>query len=109
RRPPTGVVEGGRVEGRLLEVVTGERRERHASRLALAARLRDIHEDPEDPRTERGAALVAVEALEDAEPRILDDLARDRIGRNEHPGDALHRRGQLLDQLDERGLIVGAE
>ena len=69
----------------------------------------DVHEDAEDPRPEGGTALVAVESLEDPEPCILDDLARDRVGGNEHPSDALHRRSELLDQLDERGLIVGAE
>ena len=45
--------------------------------LAHAAGLGGVDEDAQDPRLQRRAALEAVEPLQDAEPRLLDDLLGD--------------------------------
>jgi hypothetical protein len=41
-------------------------------------RLGPVHEDAEDPSLEKRAALEALEPLDEAEPRLLDDLLCDR-------------------------------
>src|SRR5439155_8557998 len=55
-----------------------ERRERHRPALPLSTRLRDVRENPEDPGLQRGAALEAVDPVEDADPRLLHDLLGNR-------------------------------
>jgi NAD(P)-dependent dehydrogenase (short-subunit alcohol dehydrogenase family) len=55
----------------VLVAAFSERRVRDAARLAASARPRDVDHDPHDPRGQRRAAFEAVEALQDAEPRLL--------------------------------------
>ena len=45
--------------------------------LPFPARARAVGDDAQDPGLQAGAALEAVQALEDAEPRLLDDLLGD--------------------------------
>ena len=61
RRPPRARVGAGSLEPRGLDpavgfVVARERGERDAAALRRSPRLRDVHDDPEDPRAERRAA-----------------------------------------------------
>ena len=73
-------------------------RERHAASLPRAACLRDVGDDPEDPRLERGTALEAIDACDDAEPRLLNDLLGDGARGDVHPRDAEHRGAVFVDE-----------
>ena len=53
-------------------------------RLAHAARLRLVRQDPEEPGLQGGAALESLEARVDREPRVGDDLLGDRPRRHVH-------------------------
>ena len=50
-----------------------------------------------------------LEALEDADPCVLDDLVGDGVGGHEHPRDASHRGAERVDEFHERGLVAGAQ
>ena len=96
------------VDGR--RVVLGRQRgERHAARLARAARLGLVDEDREDPRLQRRAALEAVEAVDDAEPGLLHDLLRDRAVLHVGARHREHRAVEAGDERLERLLVAGAE
>ena len=69
---------------------------------ALAPRLRRVRQDPEEPRLEGRPALEATDAVEHADPRVLDDLLRDGARANEEHRDPEHRRTVALDELHER-------
>src|SRR3954467_428024 len=56
-----------------LGVGCGKRREGVASALAHGAGAGDVRGDAEDPGLQRRAAFETVEALQDAEPRLLHD------------------------------------
>jgi hypothetical protein len=86
-----------------------QRGERHGAGVGGAARLGPVDEDPQDPRPQRRAALEAVEALQDAEPCLLDDLLGDGAARDVVAGDGEHRRVVALDQRLEGALVPGAQ
>jgi hypothetical protein len=50
-----------------------------------------------------------VEPSHDAEPRLLDHVVGDRVGRDVHPGDAAHRGPELVDEHHERRFVTRAE
>jgi hypothetical protein len=85
------------------------REENGRAALSLAACLRRVDQDPEDPGSQRGPALEPVETLEDPEPGVLDDLGGDRVARDVHPRHPAHRRAQLVDEDHERGLVAGPQ
>jgi hypothetical protein len=90
-------------------VVGRERRERHRPPFALAARLRDVRQDPEDPRLEAGAALEAADPVQDCDPRFLHDLLGHGAAAHVHARHPQHRRAVLPDKATERRLVTGAE
>ncbi len=92
-----------------LAVPAHDRREGEAAPFALAARLRDVRDDPEDPGLQRRAALEASDPADDAEPGFLHDLLCDRAGGDVHPGDAEHPGAVLVDQRREDALVTATE
>ena len=68
-----------------------ECRERHGAALALAAGLRDVGQDSEDPGLQRRPPLEAVDSFEDADPRFLDDVFGDGAARDVDQRDAKER------------------
>ena len=70
---------------------------------AMFTRIRKIHVRSD----ERPSNLV--EALQHPDPRVLDDLVGDGLGRDEHPSDASHRGAEPIDELHEGGLVTGAQ
>ena len=78
--------------GAVLVPVADKRRERHVPPLSDAARLRLVRQDPEQPGLQRRAALEALEAGDDGEPRVRDDLLRGRLGRYVQTRDPEQRR-----------------
>src|SRR6266481_6100643 len=85
------VEEAARVDRGLVIVgVHGrQRRERHRSTLALGPGLCGVREDAKDPGLQRRALLEAVDAADDREPRLLNDLVRNggtaHVGKGEPP------------------------
>ncbi len=68
-----------------------------------------VGEDVEDPGLERGAALEAVDALQDGEPGLLGDLLRDGPAGDEGLGEPDHGRVVGVDELGEGGLVPVAQ
>ena len=64
----------GSTAGSVLVAVALQRRERDAAPFPDALGLGPVDEDAEDPGLERRAALEPVDPVEDAEPRLLDDV-----------------------------------
>ncbi len=53
--------------------------------LELATRLGSVDQDVDDPGFERGASLEAIDAAQDGEPGLLDDiLGRGSVGDVQH-------------------------
>src|SRR5262249_33226001 len=81
KRPPSarirlaGAVEAPRVDEGLVVVVL-ERRERQRTCLADRPVAGDVGDDPQYPGAQARAALEPIDAPEDGEPRVLDDLFR---------------------------------
>jgi hypothetical protein len=78
-----------------------------SSRAARAARA--VDEDPQQPGLERGAPREAVEAAQDAQPCVLDDLFGDRPAGNEGGGQAQQHRLVAIHERKERRLIAGPQ
>ena len=73
-------------------VVVLERGEGQRASLADGSIAGDVGDDLQDPRAQPGAALEALEALENPEPGVLDDLFCVAARADVAPGDREHRR-----------------
>ncbi len=98
-----GVDRGSRL------VVTRERRERRAARLANATGAGEIHDDAEEVGAERRASLEAVETPQEADPGLLGDILGDLARRDVLARDADERGVVPLDETRERALVAGAQ
>ena len=96
------------IDGRLI-ALGSERREGDGAGLARPARLGGVDDDAQDPCPQRGAALEAVDALEDTEPGVLDDLLRDRPRLHVVPRHGEHGRVVAFDERLERALVTRAQ
>jgi hypothetical protein len=105
RRRPLAAHEAAGIHRRLRL----ERGERTGARLALSSGLSPVRDDAEDPRLERGAALEAVDAVQDCEPALLHHVLGDRTARDVHLRDAYERGLVHADQLLEGLLVPVAE
>ena len=103
-----GAPEALGIDGRLI-ALGRQRREGDGAGLAHPARLGGVDEDAQDPRSQRRAALEAVDALEDAEPGLLDDLLGDRPRVHVVPRDGEHRGVVAFDERLERALVSRAQ
>ena len=92
------------VDGRTV-VLGRQARERHGAPLADAAALRLVEQDPVDPRPQRRLAAEPVEALEDGQPGLLDDLLGDARRRHVLPGEPQHPARPAVDERGERLLV----
>src|SRR6185312_16358464 len=78
-------------------------------RLAHPARARTVHEDAEDPRLQRRAPIERVQSTDHGEPRVLDDLLRDRFAAHARSRDEPQRAVVACDERREGGLVPGSQ
>ena len=98
----------GRLVATLLPPAPQERERQHAP-LALAAGARLVEQDAGDPGPQRGAALEAVDPVQDREPGVLDDLLGDRPAGHVHQRQPHQERAVLVDQRPERVLVAPSQ
>lgn len=68
-----------------------------------------MDEDRQDPRPEGRAPFETLQALEHADPSVLDDLLGDLFAPDVDPGDPQHRRPEGADRFHECRLVSGTE
>lgn len=102
-----GVEKAVRVNGGLARriLLVRKSRERDAASLAGHPLLRAVERDPEEPGLERGPPLEPVEALQEAQPRVLHDLLRHRPIANVE-GDEAEDGGAVAIHQSGEGLLV---
>ena len=88
---------------------TLQERERQHAALALAPGARLVEQDAGDPGPQRGAALEAIDPVQDREPGVLNDLLGDRPAGHVHEGEPHQKRAVLVDQRPERVLVAASQ
>src|SRR5262245_38967324 len=83
--------------------------ERCGPALAYCPRSGAIDQNPEDPRLERRSALEGPDALDHAQPRVLDDLLGDGVVRHVEARHATQARVMFADEPRERILVSAPE
>jgi hypothetical protein len=89
--------------------VGGEVGEGHRPLLPRAPGAGDVHEDPEDPGLDRRALLEAVDAGDDGQPGLLDDLLGAGSRPHERRGHPAQGRIVAVEQPGERRLVPCSE
>jgi hypothetical protein len=92
-----------------LLVAPSQQRERHDPPLALAPRACLVEGDAGEPRPKRGPTLEPVEAVQDGEPGVADDLLGDRAAGHVHHHQPHEKRPVLGDQAPKRVLVPPAQ
>ena len=77
--------------------------------VALAAAFGAVGEDAEEPGLEGGAGLEAIDALEDAEPGLLNDVLGGGAVADVEEGEADEGRLVAIDKDHEGALVTGAK
>jgi hypothetical protein len=77
--------------------------------LTARAGASTVEQHPEQPCLERRPALESVNAADDGEPSVLAHFLRDRATTHGCLGETEQPRLVAADQLDERGLLAGAQ
>ena len=104
RRPGAGSVEGA--VGDDLRAVArgpapGQLSQHDRPALSLASRLGPVGEDAEQPRLQRRAPVEAIDAAEDGEPGLLDDILGRRLASHVEPSNSQQRRLVAIDEESE--------
>ena len=84
-------------------------RQRHRSPFALGPGLRRVREDAEDPGAQRGTALERANAVNHADPRLLDDLVGDRRAAHIPERQPAERCVVVAHELPESLLVTAAQ
>lgn len=74
--------------------------------VAQSAGFGDVDQHGEKPGTQRRPAGKTVDPLQQRDPGLLHDLLGDLVAGHVSARDPQHRRGVLIDQRGERGLIA---
>jgi len=87
----------------------GERGKGYRPRFALATPFGLVGQDAEEPGAERGTPGEAVDALQDTDPCLLDDLFGNRLVGDKEAGETNQPRMLALDEGGERLLVATAQ